>query len=306
MRLATSLFRSIRFGLQNFFRNFWLSAATVSVLVLALFSVNLLLSLNVLGRSALESVKSKIDVGVHFKPEIEDSRVQTVKVALLSLPEVKDVQYVSPAEALQKFSADFNKDEAVLQSLGEVGSNPFGASLLIKARDLNGYPKIMETLAEPLFASLIEEKDYDDRQGMIARLQSLSSKAEMGGLGVSGLFVFIALLIVFNTIRMSIYTHREEIGIMRLVGASDWFIRTPFYVEAVLWSLIAVGACAGVLLPAAAFAGPYLQSFFGTGSADLFAFFRGYVIQIFGLEFLIVALLAIMTTKAAATRYLKV
>ena len=190
--------------------------------------------------------------------------------------------------------------------MSEVGANPFGAALIIRGRDLTGYPKIMAALEDPQFASLIEDKDYDNRQAMIARLESISSRAAFGGLAVSGLFALIALLIVFNTVRVSIYTHREEIGIMRLVGASDWFIRLPFYVEAVLSSVAALAVCAGLLLPFLIFAGPYISHFMGTPDADLLQFYRTHAFQVFGLEFMAIAALAVLTTKAAAAKYLRV
>lgn len=304
--IFVSLLRIIKFGFQNFVRNFWLSLATVSVLILTLVSVNVLLTLNVLGKVAMTELKSKVDVSVHFKPEVEDGRVQTVKIALLALPEVKDVQYVSSAEALQKFSEQFKKDETVIESLGEVGKNPFGATLIVQARNIEDYPKVISALNDPMYANLIEEKDFDDRETMIGRVEAIAHKLEMFGVAVSLVFGFLTLLIVFNTIRVSIYTRREEIGIMRLVGASDAFIRAPFYVEAVLWSLLSLTVCLAVVYPSVGIAQPFLQRFFGTGSVDLLGFYRANFLNIFGAQFFAVALLALLTTKTATARYLKV
>ena len=261
--------RVIKFAFQDFFRNFWLSVATVSVLVLTLVSVNVLLSVNVVAKVALDTVRSKIDVSVHFLPEVEQARVNTVKTALLSLPEVRDVQYISPAQSLERFSEMYRKDELIVESLGEVGTNPFGATLVVQARDLDGYPKIMQALDDPAFADLIEEKDFDDRQVMIARIEDISRRIELSGLIISALFALITLLIVFNTIRVSIYTHRSEIGIMRLVGASNGFIRGPFYGGAVLWTLLALLVTMALVLPAVAVIQPHLQRFFGSATVDL-------------------------------------
>ena len=304
--MFVSLYRVIKFAFQNFLRNAWLSIATVSVLVLTLVSVNMFLALNVLGKVALTTVRSKIDVSVHFKPDIEDSRVQTVKIFLLSLPEVKDVQYISPGEALQNFNESYKADTGVIESLGEVGTNPFGATLVVQAQTLDDYPKIMGALADPLYSSMIEAKDFDDRQTMIARVEAVSKKMELFGLGVSAVFLFITLLIVWNTIRVSIYTRKEEIGIMRLVGASDGFIRAPFYVEAVLWSLLSLALCAAVVWPALRVAQPFLQNFFGTGSVDLVGFYTANVAAIVGFQLGAVALMALVTTKMATAKYLKV
>jgi cell division transport system permease protein len=306
MMSFVSFFRVIRSAFQNFFRNAWMTVATVSVLTLMLVSVNMVISLNVLGKVALSAVRSKIDVSVHFKPDIDDARVQNVKIFLLSLPEVKDVQYVSPADALQNFSQSYGQDQGIVEALGEVGQNPFGATLVVQAQNLDDYQKIMDSLNDPMYAGLIDSKDFDDRQSMIAQVDAVSKKLELFTLVVSGVFGFIALLIVLNTIRVSIFARKEEIAIMRLVGASDGFIRAPFYVEAVLWSLVAFAICAAVVLTGLHFAQPYLQGFFGTDSVNLVGFYSANALLLAAAEFGGIVLMSCITTTLATARYLKV
>lgn len=297
--------RVIRFGFQNFCRNIWLSVATVSVLVLTLISVNALLSMSALGKVALDLVKSKVDVSVHFRPDIEEARVQTVKISLLGLPEVRDVEYVSPAQSLERFSEMYKQDELVIETLGQVGENPFGSTLIVKARNIEGYPKILAALQDPVFASIIEEADFDDRGAMIGRIQDISDKIEAATMAASVVLGIIALLIVLNTIRMSIFTHRDEIRIMRLVGASNGFTRGPFYVEALIWSVIAVGATVALVYPALAFGQPLLRRFFGVETVDLLGFYQVNFLQIFGLQFAAVLLLSLLTAKFATAKYLR-
>jgi len=304
MSLVSNL-RVVKFAFQDFFRNFWLSVATVSVLLLTLVSVNMLLAVNFLGQRALDAVKSKIDVSVHFKPEVEESRVQTVKITLLSLPEVRDVEYESPAQTLENFSEINKEDELVMKSLGEVGTNPFGSTLVIKARDIENYPKILSALEAPGFSDLIEDKNFEDPRLMIGRIESIASKIQWFGLGASLIFGLITLLIVFNTIRVSIYTHRDEIRIMRLVGASNGFIRGPFYVESLLWAFLSLGLTMAMLYPAINFLQPFIQRFFGTDNVDLIGFYNANFIRVFGLQFLVVALMSLFTTKMATGRYLR-
>ena len=306
MTLPYSFLRALKFGALNVVRNAWLSAATASVLVLTLLAVNVLVVMNVLGRVAVSQVKSKVDIAVHFRPEVEETRVQTVKTALLALPEVRDVTYVSRDDAFTSFATAYAGDETVRGSLGEVVGNPFGATLLVSARDLSGYPKIVTALDDPAFSPLIEGRDYDDRQAMIARLDRITNRVNAAMLALSAVFGAITLLIVFNAIRVSIYTHREEIGIMRLVGASDWFIRMPFYVEALITSAVAVAVTMVVVLPAVGAVQPVLGRFFGAGELDLVAFYRANALGVVGLQFAAVAFLSLLTTKLATGRYLKV
>lgn len=303
--MVNAFLRAVKYAARDMFRNAWLTVATVSVLVLTLVSVNLLIAVNVLGNIAIDSIKSRVDMSVHFKPEVEDSRVQTVKIALLSMEEVRDVTYVSPAAALAQFSQDNQADPRVVEALGEVGSNPFGATLVIKARDIADYPKIMAALGSPAFADLIEDKDIEDRQALINRLDGVSHRLQLAGLFISAIFGLITMLIVWNTIRMSIYTRRDEIGIMRLVGASDWFIRAPFYAQALVWSLAALAVSLALVLPGLHLAEPFMARFFG-GPVDLVGFYRSNWWRLVGAEFVGVALLSLATTKMATARYLKV
>jgi cell division transport system permease protein len=305
MRIG-SFFRVIKFGLQNFFRNFWLSAATISVLTLTIISINALVVMNVLGKIAVSTIENKIDVSAHFRPDVEDDRIQTVKVTLLSMQEVRDVQYISPEQNLDSFREANGDDSDLVQSLQEIDVNPFGATLIIKARQVEDYPTIMQSLSQPTIASLIEEQNFADHEAMVSRLNAITGRIEIIMLAVSVAFLLIALLIIMNAIRVSIYTHKEEIGIMRLVGASNWFIRGPFYVEAIVWTALSVGGTLLLLYPALAVAQPFLQSFFGTDSVDLVAFYSVNLLPVVGGQFLGVALMTLVTCKMATAKYLRV
>lgn len=304
--MFVSLSRVLKFAGQNFVRNAWMTVATVTVLTLTLVSVNILLVLNILGKVALTTVQDKIDISVHFKQGVDESRVQTAKITLMSLPQVKDVKYISSAEGLETFSADYKNDQGLLEALNMVESNPFGATLVVRAKRLEDYPAILATLSDPLYAEIIDEKNYQDPQTMIAKVESFSKKADFTGLIISTVFGFIALLIVFNTIRMSIFTRKEEIGIMRLVGASDWIIRTPFYVEAMMWCALALVLAMAIVVPSIRFVEPYLAGFFGTGTIDIMGFYVVNWPMVVGSQFLGAVIVAIVTTKVATSKYLKV
>ncbi|MFH2063334.1 MAG: permease-like cell division protein FtsX [bacterium] len=305
MRMSSPL-RVVRFGFQNFFRNFWLSAAMVSVLALTVISINALLLLNVLGQVAVSAVESKIDVSVHFRSDVDESRVQTVRVALLGLQEVKEVEYVSPDETLRAFRESNGEGSDLVRSLDEVGGNPFGATLVIRAHDVSGYQAVMKTLGQPLFASLIEEQDFADYEAMVSRLNAVTGRLELFMLAITCAFGAIALLIVMNAVRVSVYTHREEIAVMRLVGASNWFIRGPFYVEALIATLVSVGLTVLLFYPILVLSQPFLQRFFDSSSVDLVSFYSLNLLPLLGLQFAGVAAMTLVTTKLATARYLKV
>jgi cell division transport system permease protein len=302
----TTFFRIIKFSFQNFFRNLWMSLATVSMLVLTLIVVNALVAMNVVSKAAIGAMEAKIDVSVHFKPTIEEERVQTVKVALTSLPEVKEIEYVSKEDVLKHFSEQYKNDEEVIGALKESGTNPFGAKLIIRAREIDGFPRILEALADPTFAPLIDEKNFDDRITMIERIKNIGYRVELAIFFISMLFLAIAGAIVYTTVRMSIYTHRDEISIMRLVGASTFFTRAPYYGEAIIWSILSIAIAASIIISSLGAAQPYLERFFADATAiNLQSFFVVNGLPIFGIEFAVVVIMTMLTARIATHRYAK-
>jgi cell division transport system permease protein len=165
---------------------------------------------------------------------------------------------------------------------------------------------LIDKILNSEYDSIIENKNFSDPQKIIAFVQSVTSKAEKVGLILTGLFSLIALLIVFNTIRVIIYTHRDEIGVMRLVGASNWFIRTPYLIEGVLYATLSLAIKGGLLYLLLYVGQPYLASFFQYYNIDLIAYYNQNFVMIFGLELLVAIFLTIVSSGFAIRRYLKV
>jgi cell division transport system permease protein len=300
------LLRIIKFAFQNFFRNFWLSIITITILVLTLFSINILVLLNFLADTAISSVQDKIDVSVYFYPEVSEESVRNVRSYLVGLSQVRDVKYVSREEALEKFRGNHEDNESIVTSLEELEENPLGATLVIKTHSPDDYPFVLETLDNPEFTSFIQDKNYDDHKEIIERIDRITDRVRNFGIILSGIFVMIAVLIVINTIRVAIYTHREEIGIMKLVGASNWFVRMPFLAEGVLYSFLATLAIVAIVYPVSFFAEPYVSGFFDTESVGMIAYLNHNFLWIFVTQFVALSVLNIISTGFALGRYLKV
>ncbi len=300
-----SFFRVIKAALQDFARNFWLSVVTTSILTLALISVNILLVLNILAGVALDAVSQRISISIYLKPTAGDEVVAAMKSSLLAQPTVADVTVTSADEALVLLQQRHPDNEAIQKAVEELGHNPLGPSLAVKARDTGDYPAILASLENPVYAPYIQEKNFDDHRDLINRIRLISDKIQRTAITVSALFAIISLLIVWNSIRITIYTHREEIGIMRLVGASAWFIRMPYIIEALLYSALATLVAAAVMYPLAGAAGPSIRNFFDGTQFDLLGFFQNNALRIFGIEFLVSAALTTVTSGIAVGRYLK-
>jgi len=303
--LFISTFRILKFALQNFWRNIWLSIITITILILTLTTVNILIILGVVGDAAIESVEQKIDVSIYFNKETSEEIILSARSYLMSLEQVKEVEYVSGDEAFERFQEKHLADEVILNSIEEVG-NPLSGSLVVMARSPEDFPFILEALESPEFSDYIEETDTETHESIIERITNISNRVRVGGIILSGVFALITLLIVFNTIRVAIYTHREEIGIMKLVGASNNFIRAPFLLETVFYSLIAVLIMLAILYPVVGIIEPSLNKFFDSTNVGLMSYYNANFLTIFGAQFVGLVILCGISTLVAMRKYLRV
>ena len=259
--MLTTLFRLIKYGFLGFWRNGWLSTTTLSIILLALLVFEGLIMFNVFTETALNSLQEKIDISIYFKTDTPEDEILQTKRSLESLAEVKSVEYISRDKALEIFKQRHTDDQAIAQSLGELQENPLLASLNIKAHDPKQYAAIAGYLDKAGFKSWFEKVTYAQNAVIIERLNKIIDTAEKGGLILIIFLALIAVLVTFNTIRLAIYSSREEIGIMRLVGASNYFIRGPYVVEGVIFGLIAGILSVLIVLPIIYFVSPYAKIF---------------------------------------------
>ena len=301
-----SLGRIFKFALQSFLRNFWLSFVTTIILILTLLLINLSLTLNLFADTAIETVKERIDVTIYFTDEASEKEVLDIKDRLLGMATVQEVEYVSKEEAWQDFIERHQDDPILSESIDEV-DNPLPSSLVIQARKLSDYPEILTTLDDPSYDDLIEDKDkdFEETQQVIARLNHIATRLQQAGFGLAGLFILIALIVVYNTLSIMIYTHREEISIMRLVGATAWFIRGPFIMETLIYAVIASLGALAIFYPALSVTAPYINSFFAGYDINIMSYINSHLVMIFGVELLVALLVSAISSSAAIGKYLK-
>jgi cell division transport system permease protein len=278
---------------------------TLTILVLALFSINLLVIFNLIAQAALGAIEDKINISVYFKPEISADQVQMIKNYLQSLNQVKDVAYISKEAALENFKNRHKDEPAILESLSELNKNPLGASLIVTAKSTTDYPQILQYLSDPRYDSLIDSKNFDDHKLVIERIGGITQKVNAGVVAIALIFLIIALLIIFNTIRMAIYTHRDEIMAMKLLGAQNWFVEAPFLLEGVIFALLSVVITIIIVYPLLGVIQPYISSLLET-NFNLIDYFRQNFFAIFGLEFLGAILINLMSSYWAVSKYVKV
>lgn len=301
-----SVVRLTKFASQSVLRNFWLSFVTTSVLLLTLLTVNMLIVMNVLADAAIQSIEDKVQVEVYFNAGTSQEIQQSVHGYLAALPQVKDVAVIPAEESLEAFKSLHADDPEILAALEEVDGNPIGDSLLISARTPEDFDFILSALdSSPEYAPYIKEKNYADHKAVIERLTDFSDKVRWGGLGLAGFFALISILIVFNTIRVAIYVHRDEIAVMKLVGAQDWFVRGPFLLEAIFYSATATAMMAVAVAMLLKFLEPQIDAFFAGVDVNLADYYWQNAALIFGAQFLALSALSMVTTLFAMRKYLK-
>lgn len=303
-----SFFRIIKFALQGFFRNFWLSLVTITMMFLSIFSVTLLLGIDYLKQATLQGVEQKVDILVSIKPNVSKENLDALYDDLKYLPEVKKVTIITP-EDNKKLFQERNADSSVLKALDIFGENenPFSYNLAVNAYDLNQYQKILDFIQQDKYKTIIEGSAFHNYEQFITQINKIADSLNRYSWYIIGIFILISAIVIFNTIRMSIYTRKDEIIVIKLVGATNWFVQMPFIIESLLYALLAVILVILLVFALANFLQPSLNMYYqGTDVINITSYFQNKFWLIFGGQFLALAFLNVISTLFAVRRYLKV
>lgn len=301
-----NIVRVLKFSFQSFWRNLWLSVVTLTIFCLTLLTVNAVLAVGVLADGALRAVEEEIQVVVYFTPGASQEIQQSVRGYLLGLPQVRTIDSITADEALANFRERNANNPTVLSALDEVDGNPIGDAILISAQSPDDFDFIIEAVQRPEYTEYIKKTDYTDYQDAIALLDTITTRLRWAGFALTGFFGLVSILIIFNAIRVAIYVHRDEIAIMKLVGAHDWFVRAPFLLEGVFLSLLAAGLVAAVVLGMAKTLDVPLVQYVGNTDVSLWEYFSVNGWTIFGAEFAALAVLSMLTTAFTMRKHLRV
>ncbi len=236
--------RVVRAGFFSFWRNGFISLSSILVMVVTLFVIGSVIFSSVVLKSTLDQIREKVDINVYFVTTAQENDILAMKKSLEQLPEVMPpVVYVTKEQALADFKKRHENDEFTLQALEELGENPLGATLNIKAKDPSQYESIARFIESRRTSnvgtdSIIDKVNYYQNKDAIDRLTKIINSANNLGLVLTLFLVAISILITFNTIRLVIYMSRDEISVMRLVGASDRYIRGPFFIAGSIYGFV--------------------------------------------------------------------
>jgi cell division transport system permease protein len=298
--------RVARYGLIGFIRNGFVSLSAVLIMTITLLVAAALIISSAALQSVLQQLTQKVDVTVYFTTSATDDQTQQLTNSLKALPEVASVTYVSGDQALAAFQARHANDQLTMQALQELGDNPLGASLEIRAKDPSQYEtiaKFLDSQQNTPAGTAIDKVNFFQNKAAIDKLTEIISTTREIGLAVAVIFGLSSLLIAFNTIRLAIYTARDEIGVMNLVGASNWYVRGPFMIAGVLYGVISGVVVLLILYPIAVWLGPGSEQFLGT--FNVFNYFTGNFIIIFGIVMGSGIALGALSSYLAVRRYLR-
>lgn len=300
---SLTIYRILRAGWNNFWRNRWLALATISVMFLAIFSASVLILLNVVGQNILTNLQNKIDVSVYIKQETSDQEINKMRSDLMFLGEVKNVVYVSSNEALEKFKERHKENPTLMESIAELG-NPLLPALNIEANSASQYDAIIKFLEEGKYKDSIDKINYQQSKPLIEKLSRFSDKVRRSGIAISIVLTFVAGLVAFNTIRLAMYNFKNEVEVMRLVGASDWYIRGPFLIEGILYGAFAATATLVILTPLLYFFSPKISLI--VPSSDIFAWYKNNLFLLFLIQLVFGVALGGISSLVAIRKYLRV
>ncbi len=297
--------RILSAGATSFARSGLVSFATVLIMTVTLIIIGALVLLSAVLTNTLSSIQDKVDVNVYFTTAAQESEVQSVQSRLQQRPEVAAVTYTSRDEALAQFRQKHANDTLTLQALDQLGDNPLGASLAVRAKDPTQYASIVQFLQnDPAANSIIDRINYAQNKIVIDRLTNAIKATQEAGLALVLLFAIASVVIALATVRLAIYSARDEIAVMRLVGASNTYIRGPFVVAGIISGLISGLLALGFFFPIAWYAGHSFTSWLG--GFNLFTYYVSNFPYIFAIIVGSGFALGAIASFLAVRRYLRI
>ena len=243
--MLTNFKRVFNFALTDFYRNRGISLAAIFVLTVTILLFTGLFFVHGISNFLILTIQNKIDVTAYFKENASEQDILDVKNQILKIsPDIKNVKYVSKEDALSEFTQNHKDSSVFSRALTEVGDNPFLPSLNITTSgNPASYEQVSKVLQQDQFSNLIEKVDFSRKKDTIEEIFSITSNINKFGLGLGVILVLVAILVVFNTMKLVIDRSREEISTMRIVGAESWFVRAPFVIEGAIFGFISFVIC---------------------------------------------------------------
>lgn len=304
--MFTNLKRAFKFALSDFSRNIGRSISAIFVLMIIIIFVTGLFFLRGASNFIISEVQNKIDITAYFKSDAKEEDILNIKDTILKdFPDIKKIQYVSKEDALNNFTLKHQGNSVFSNALTQVGDNPFLSSLNITTTgNALQYENVANVLQSDQYSNLIEKVDFSDKKATIEKIFSITSSINTFGLVLAIILILIAILVVFNTIKLAIDSSKDELTTMRIVGASSWFIRTPFIIQGALFGFVSFVFCFFITAFMAYFLSSGLLSIMAGFS--LWHYFISNIFLIILIQLLFGVALGIISSFIVVQKYLKI
>ncbi len=269
-QVSLKLWRTWKEGFQYFIRNGWLTFAAIVILTLSLFVGAFSLIAATSAKSALNLKRESLSIAVSLNSDTPEARIQEIREDLRRYQEIASVEYVSRDDALNELLARNGNDDIIKRAVDTIGENPLLPTLVIRANDPSHYELIAHKLKDSIYQSDINRINYDRNKRIIDRLTSASRTIDLVGFAMSSILILVSFIITFYAILITIRSNRQEFEIMRLVGASNLYVRMPVIFQGILYGIIAAILSLALLGIAFKFLAPYTTGLFASGTIVTF------------------------------------
>lgn len=306
---STRSWRIFKLGISNFWRNRLLSVAATLIMTITLLTISIFTILTIIVNITVTKVNQKIDYVVYFKETVAEDQILTLYEEAKGLDNVMSVEYIDKDKAYDRWQAR-QTDERLKQVVTRK-DNPLPRSIEMKVEDPEKIQQVASYFEDNAqTAELIRKTSLMENQSTIDRLLNITRFVKRAGIAMSAFFILISILIIFNTIRLAIFTRRDEIEIMKLVGASSSFIRWPFIFEGFLYAVLATTLSVILLYFGFRFLSPvtsrYLGELMSEYGGTLLSFFNSYIVWIILLQLAVGGLIGALCSIVAIRKHLKV
>jgi cell division transport system permease protein len=297
--------RLVKTGFTNFFRNIWLSLAATSIMTITLFIISTIFVLYTLTNLSIENIKDKVGITAYFNNQTSEREILNVKAEIELMGNVESVEYIPKTVAKEIFLEIHKNEPLLLETINEFkdSENPLPNSFAIRAHNLEDYASISETLRSDRYAPYFER--VRDNSKVIDRLFSITNTIKNLGLVLTVVFVVVTVMVMFNTIRLTIYNRRQEVEIMRLVGATNWYIRMPFIIEGILYGFIATILTSAIMYAALFYMSDRVQQLLSLDSIGG-SLTNALILQIIIINAVLGLGLGVIASSIAMRRYLRI
>ena len=291
-------------GFKNFWRNGWLSLAAVFVMVITLFILSLFIILNIGVDETVKEITKKIDLSIRLKDEVVEENIQDLMSEIKQQEGVEDARFKTKEEAWQEFKGSSQKNQEITSELSDE-DNPLWASIEVKVFDANKVQNVVDIAEKEDFKQIVYSVNYRSKQTVFDNLIKFTNFIKRSGLLLTVIFVTISFLIIFNTIRITIYSRREEVEIMKLVGATNWYVRAPFLFEGALYGFF--GALISFIIIASSFYAfdSVISTWSFVGDSSALGFLKTNLITVLFIKIGVGAAIGIISSQIAIRKHLK-